>query len=112
MLIQKLKQILGFCEPGFEYWIPLKDIQVPSGFLHSRIEERKWVRKNNYYHQYGVFESQIVLDFNFTLIDGYSSYKIAKRYGMKKVPVVFAPASKVAEQQGGGYGIIYDRAEL
>ena len=37
----------------------------------------------------GKFESQIVLTKDFVLTDGYSSYKLAKRYGEDKVPVVF-----------------------
>ena len=37
----------------------------------------------------GIFESQIVLTKDFILVDGYSSYQLAKRYGEDKVPVVF-----------------------
>ena len=42
----KLKGLLGIYEPGCEYWVDLKDIDIPIDFLrhHPRREkmERKW----------------------------------------------------------------------
>ncbi len=37
----------------------------------------------------GVFESVIILDKDFNLIDGYSSFYIAESNGIDKVPVYF-----------------------
>lgn len=43
----------------------------------------------NYYLRTGEFESPIILDKNFHLVDGFSSIKIAYIKGIDKVPVYF-----------------------
>ena len=42
-----------------------------------------------YWYRTGEFESRIILDMNFNLIDGYSSVRIAEIKGIDKVPVYF-----------------------
>lgn len=73
----------------YEYWIRLDEIKVPKYMLHSRINEEKYKHKWKYYKQTGELESKIILDENLNLLDGYSSYKIAKIAGLEKVPVYF-----------------------
>lgn len=43
----------------------------------------------NYYLRNGEFESPIILDKNFNLVDGFSSIKVAHIKGIDKVPVYF-----------------------
>ena len=72
-----------------EYYVPVKDIIIQPSFLQTRIRPGKWKRKKQYYLDHGIFESQVVLDKNFVLQDGYSTYKLAKEFKVKHVPVVF-----------------------
>ena len=90
MLIRWIKKLLGIYETGYEYWVHTDQIIITPDFARTRIGTKKWIRKRNYYMRTGRFESQIVLTKDFILVDGYSSYKLAKRYGEDKVPVVFA----------------------
>lgn len=90
MLINKIKQALGIYKPGYEYWVSLRDIRISPDFARSWIGKKKWTHKREYYLRTGKFESQIVLNKDFLLVDGYSSYKIAKWLGLEKVPVIFA----------------------
>lgn len=90
MLIRWVKKLLGIYETGYEYWVPTDQIIITPEFSRTHIGTRKWIHKRDYYMRKGKFESQIVLTKDFVLLDGYSSYKLAKRYGEDKVPVVFA----------------------
>lgn len=90
MIMRWIKKLLGIYETGYEYWVPTDQIIITPDFARTRIGTRKWIHKQNYYFRTGQFESQIVLTKDFVLLDGYSSYKLAKRYGEQKVPVVFA----------------------
>lgn len=44
-------------------------------------------RKERYYLEHGEFESEIVLDGSGNLMDGYTTYLLAKKYGLKQIPV-------------------------
>ena len=46
---------------------------------------QKW----SYYRNTGEFESPIILNRDFVLVNGYTSYIIAKKSEMDKVPVYF-----------------------
>lgn len=81
MLICWIKKLLGIYETGYEYWVPTDQIIITPEFARTRIGTKKWMRKRDYYMRTGEFESQIVLTKDFVLLDGYSSYKLAKRYG-------------------------------
>lgn len=52
-------------------------------------KKNKWIRKLNYWRDTGEFESPIIIDRDFNLIDGYSSVKIAYVNEIEKVPVYF-----------------------
>lgn len=63
--------------------------------LHQNLQEQglekeNGIRKKEYYLRTGKFESKVVLTKDFVLLDGYSTYKLAKKYGEEKIPVVFA----------------------
>lgn len=83
------KSLFGIYDPKYEYWVYLNDIKVPIGYKLSKIKKSKWLRKLNYWKNTGEFESPIILDKDFNLIDGYSSVKIAYVNGIEKVPVYF-----------------------
>lgn len=85
-----VKRLFGMYKPGYEYWVKVKDIKVPIAFKKTRIGAKKWNHKMCYWLRTGKFESKIILDKDFTLLDGYSSVKIAHLNGIKKVPVYFA----------------------
>ncbi len=84
-----IKRLFGVYETGYEYWVNLKDIKVPPKYLRTRISKKKWNYKMGYWLRTGEFASKILLHKDFTLIDGYSSVKIAYLKGIDRVPVYF-----------------------
>ncbi len=63
--------------------IDIKDIKIPKYF--TKPNPKKLQRRFDYYKQNKKFEAPIVIDSNFTLIDGYTSYLIAKNYNKTSV---------------------------
>lgn len=90
-IIRFVKRIFGKYEPGYEYWVKLDDIHIPYSFSTTIIGRKKYNKKWQFYHRNGYCESKIILDNDFVLIDGYSSYKIYRASeGIDcKVPVWF-----------------------
>ena len=87
--IRYIKSLFGKYEPGYEYWVYTKDIKVPKRYKRTKIGTEKWNHKMGYWLRTGEFESKIILDRNFNLIDGYSSVRIAEIKGIDRVPVYF-----------------------
>lgn len=60
-------------------------------------------RKEAYYQDHGSFESEIILDGAGNLIDGYTSYLLAIKYGINYVPVRYwrRQIIKAAHKPGG-----------
>lgn len=56
----------------------------------TRIRKMKFKKKLQYWYRTGEFESKIILDREFNLLDGYSSVRIAEIKGIDKVSVYFA----------------------
>ena len=88
-IIKYIKSLFGKYELGYEYWFYTKDIKVPKYFKLTKIGTKKWNHKMGYWLRTGEFESDILIDRNFNLVDGYSSMKIAHIKGIEKVPVYF-----------------------
>ena len=88
-LIRYIKSLFGKYEPGYEYWVYTKDIKVPKYFKLTKIGTKKWNHKMGYWLRTGKFESDILIDRNFNLVDGFSSMKIAYLKNIEKVPVYF-----------------------
>lgn len=88
-IIRYIKSLFGKYEPGYEYWVYTKDIKVPKYFKLTRIGTKKWNHKMGYWLSTGEFESKILIDRDFNLVDGYSSMKIAHLKNIEKVPVYF-----------------------
>lgn len=87
--IRYIRSIFGKYEPGYEYWVYTKDIKVPKSYKLTRIGTEKWNHKMGYWLKTGEFESDILIDKDFNLVDGFSSMKIAHLKGIDKVPVYF-----------------------
>lgn len=88
-ILRFIKRIFGRYDTGYEYWVYRKDIKVNPEWRTTKIGQKKFGRKLNYWYKTGKFESKILLDSNFNLIDGYSSVRIAEIKGIDKVPVYF-----------------------
>lgn len=88
-IIRFFKRIFGKYKTGYEYWVDLNDIKIPRYLKNKKIGMIDWNRKIKYWLETGEFESYILLSKDFTLVDGYSSYKIAKQNGLDIVPVYF-----------------------
>ena len=88
-IIRYIKSLFGKYEPGYEYWIYTKDIKVPRYYKLTKIGTKKWNHKMGYWLRTGKFESDILIDRNFNLVDGFSSMKIAHLKNIEKVPVYF-----------------------
>ena len=88
-MIRGIKQIFGIYDTGHEYWVRTDSIKVPPDYELTEIGQAKWDHKVDYYLHTGTFESPILLDRGFHMIDGYSSVTIAKVTGLEKVPVYF-----------------------
>lgn len=88
-IIRFVKSIFGIYEIGHEYWVYTKDIKVPESYKKTRIGTKKWNHKMGYWLRTGEFESVILIDRDFNLVDGFSSMKIAHLKNIEKVPVYF-----------------------
>lgn len=63
--------------------IEINKIKIPEHF--SKPNPKKLQQKFKYYKENHKFESQIVIDLDYNLIDGYTSYLIAKNYNKTTV---------------------------
>lgn len=85
-ITKKLKKFLRFQgQPRFS--ISIKDIKIKDEFINTPPLERKMDRKWRFYRETGRLSSPIVLNEQFYLIDGYTSYLIAVADGIKTVEV-------------------------
>ena len=88
-IIRYIKSLFGKYETGYEYWVYAKDIKVPKSYKFTRIGTEKWNHKMEHWLRTGEFESKILIDRNFNLVDGFSSMNIAHIKNIAKVPVYF-----------------------
>ena len=63
----------------------IEDIKIYPCFEESPPSQKKMERKAQYFEREGEFQSEIVLDEDNYLIDGYTSYLLAKQIGAKCV---------------------------
>ena len=88
-IMKKIKGIFGKYETGYEYWVKFNEIKIQPCFNNSHPSYRKMIQKWNYYRETGNFQSPIVLNKDFVLVDGYTSYIIAEKESMRKIPAWF-----------------------
>lgn len=74
---------------GCEYWVNMKDIEIQEDFEKHKPRIFKMKQKEDWYSKHGSFQSSIILNRDFVLVNGYTSYLIAEKYGLGKVPVYF-----------------------
>ena len=88
-LMIKIIASLGLHNPGNPYKVKVSDIVIPVEFKATKPRFKKMIQKRKFYRNNDRFESKIVLNKDFLLIDGYTSYIIAKENGMKYVEAYF-----------------------
>lgn len=88
-LMRKIIAALGLHNPGEPYKVKASDIIIPEEFKATKPRFKKMIQKREFYRKNDRFESKIVLNKDFLLIDGYTSYIIAKENGMKYVEAYF-----------------------
>ena len=87
--MRKIIASLGLHNPGEPYKVKVSDIIIPEEFKATKPRFKKMIQKREFYRKNDRFESKIVLNKDFLLIDGYTSYIIAKENGMKYVEAYF-----------------------
>ncbi len=88
-LMRKIIVALGLHNPGEPYKVKVSDIIIPEEFKATKPRFKKMIQKREFYKNNDRFESKIVLNKDFLLIDGYTSYIISKENGMKYVEAYF-----------------------
>ena len=88
-LMRKIIAALGLQNPGEPYKVKVSDIIIPEEFKATKPRFKKMIQKREFYRNNDRFESKIVLNKDFLLIDGYTSYLLAKENGMKHVEAYF-----------------------
>lgn len=88
-LMRKIIAALGLHNPGEPYKVKVSDIIIPEEFKATKPRFKKMIQKREFYRKNDRFESKIVLNKDFLLIDGYTSYIISKENGMKYVEAYF-----------------------
>ena len=88
-LMRKIIVALGLHSPGEPYKVKVSDISIPEEFKATKPRFEKMIQKRKFYRKNNRFESKIVLNKDFLLIDGYTSYIIAKENDMKHVEAYF-----------------------
>ena len=88
-LTRKIIVALGLHNPSESYKVKVSDIIIPEEFKVTKPRFKKMIQKREFYRKNDRFESKIVLNKDFLLIDGYTSYIIAKENGMKHVEAYF-----------------------
>lgn len=88
-IIREIIATLGLRNPCEPYKVKLSDIVIPVEFKESPPKFKKMIHKREYFRRNDRFESKIILSRDFLLIDGYTSYLLAKENGMKHVEAYF-----------------------
>lgn len=68
--------------------INLNDIKVPSHLAHSRPRDEKIARRFLEFYYTNDFQTNITVDENYNLTDGYTAYLVAKKVGMSAINAI------------------------
>ena len=77
----------GVKASGKVFDIPTDAIKIYPCFAEHSPKAEKMERKEQYFKETGLLQSQIILDGQGNLIDGYTSYLLAVKHGIQNVPV-------------------------
>lgn len=81
----------------------IDEIKIYPCFTAHEPKPEKMQRKEQYFEETGALQSQIILDSRGNLIDGYTSYLIAKAHGIQCVPIRYGRRQIVrASHKPGG----------
>ena len=69
--------------------VKLKNIIIPSSFKKKKPRLDKLTERMEYFEKTGLFFVPIVVTDDLVLIDGYTSYLVAKKYNLNKVKVEY-----------------------
>ncbi|WP_143322704.1 hypothetical protein [Clostridium sp. HBUAS56010] len=90
MLLQSLAKLIVTPGTNSTNIIPLSKIKISPAMLSHPPKPYKIAQRYTYYLHNQQFQSPIILDQNYNLLDGYITYLIAKMMGHKTVTVKFA----------------------
>lgn len=79
--------LLAFKELSKEY-MALDEIIIPCEYKKHKIGKWKLDKKRNFFLENGYFEDKIIVDEMDRLIDGYSTYLLAKEFKIKNIEVI------------------------
>lgn len=81
----------------------INDIQIYPCYEEHPPKPEKMERKVRYFEQTGHFQSEIILDKDGYLIDGYTSYLLAQQQGMRHVLIRYGKRQiiKACHREGG-----------
>ena len=83
--------------------IPTDEVKIYPCFAAHSPKAEKMEQKERYFEETGALQSQIILDSRGNLIDGYTSYLIAKAHGIQCVPIRYGRRQIVrASHKPGG----------
>lgn len=96
------------------------NIQISQCFRENPPKPGKMMKKEQYFNETGLLQSEIVLDSRDHLIDGYTSYLLAVQHGLEYVPIRYGKRQivKAYHRQGGKIymwelpGALIDRVSL
>ncbi|MDE7416308.1 MAG: hypothetical protein K2N44_08410 [Lachnospiraceae bacterium] len=77
----------GVRASGRVFDIPADAIKIFPCFAAHSPKAEKMEQKERYFMETGLLQSQIILDSQGSLVDGYTSYLLAVKYGLQSVPV-------------------------
>ena len=115
-----LKEIARIRREKGQFTMRTDEIRIFPCFAAHPTKPEKMESKDLYYQAHGSFESEIILDGVGNLIDGYTGYLLAVRYGVSHVPVRYGRRQTItaAHRPGGKLyvwelpGILIDRVKI
>ena len=98
----------------------IDNIKIYPCFAAHEPKPEKMQEKEQYFEETGALQSQIILDSRGNLIDGYTSYLLAKAHGIQCVPIRYGRRQIVmASHRNGGKlytwelpGLLIDRVHI
>lgn len=71
------------------YRVPIGSISIKPSFLAHRTKKSKLKERFDYYSKHNKFLVPIVIDKDWNLVDGYTSYQVAIKENIAVVPIQF-----------------------
>lgn len=103
--VSKVQQIVLRLSKGELKGMRTDHIQIFQCFKENPPKPGKMMKKEQYFNETGLLQSEIVLDSGNHLIDGYTSYLLAVKNGLEYVPVRYGKRQivKAYHRQGGNF---------